>query len=182
MPPSSILSQANWHIRQTTIPGLYTHESSRPHLVVMGNSIESSTSRYKARVSSPSPRNVHGDAHCSENVHHIQSVLSADHESLALAFFASHRSYSFPLHGGEKGEQFAGDKMDACIIGLRDHWRNLSERLECLGGGHGNLRVFGWQHVFLETMDRLAFGLENWIRRGDLMPLSAEVARHASGD
>lgn len=146
----------------------------------MGNSIHGSSADYITRLSShytPNPvgTSLHEDSACEENAAHIQDFLSANHDRLARSFFAAHKSYSFPLANSQDETDFVGSIMDEEWPGLREQWLASRMELAKLGGGEESLHIFGWQHMFVETKERVAHKLKVWMENGDLMPLSADV-------
>lgn len=153
----------------------------------MGNSIDGSHADYISRLSThytPNPigTDIHGDHECAENCAHIQAFTEADHDRLGLSFFAAHKAYSFPLTDGQDESQFVGSKMDETYPGLREWWIESRGEIAKLGGGEESLRMFGWQHMFVETKGRVARKLETWSRNRDLMPLSADITASRSGE
>lgn len=150
----------------------------------MGNSIDGSYADYMSRIPSPNiPRpdgcQYHSDGDsCAENLAHVQEFLAADHGRLGLAFFASHKSYSFPLVSKEDETVFVARMMEQASSGdvnIKSGWMRSKNEADELGTGSGNLRVFGWQHMVLETKGRVARRVEVWRERGDMMPLAADV-------
>ncbi|GAD99166.1 predicted protein [Paecilomyces variotii No. 5] len=175
------LEPVDWKVRHMTLDDLYkSPNQSRPHPVIMGNSIQGASADYIARLSShytasPVGTSLHDDSSCQENVAHIESFLAADHDRLALSFFAAHKSYSFPLANGQDEVGFVGSRMEEEWPGLREKWLASREELSTLGGGEQSLHLFGWQHMFVDTKERLAHKLDIWIKNEELMPLSADV-------
>ncbi|KAJ9359941.1 hypothetical protein DTO027B9_1493 [Paecilomyces variotii] len=175
------LEPVDWKVRQVTLDDLYSlPDQSRPHPVVMGNSIQGASADYIARLSShytsdPVGTSLHEDSSCEENAAHIEDFLAADHDRLSLSFFAAHKSYSFPLANAQDEVEFVGSRMDEEWPGLRERWLASREEISTLGGGEQGLHLFGWQHMFVDTKERLAHKLDVWIKNGELMPLSADV-------
>ena len=119
--------------------------------------------------------NVHTDNSCAENAEHVQAFLASDQDRIARAFFAAHVSYSFPLLDQQDENTFVSARINEEIPGLQKPWIESRCEIGKIGAGHESLDIFGWQHMFVETKERLALKLEDWIRKRDLMPLSADV-------
>lgn len=146
----------------------------------MGNSISGPETDYMARLAShytpdPVATNVHTDNSCAENAEHVQAFLASDQDRIARAFFAAHVSYSFPLLDQQDENKFVSARINEEIPGLQKPWIESRCEIGKIGAGHESLEIFGWQHMFVETKERLAFKLEDWTRKRDLMPLSADV-------
>lgn len=178
---SNPVHPCKWNIRKTSIAELYTFpDQYRAHPVIMGNSISGPGTDYMARLAShytPNPvaTNVHTGNSCAENTAHVQAFLASDQDRIARAFFAAHVSYSFPLLDQQDENEFMSARIKEEIPGLQKPWIESRCEIGKIGAGHESLEIFGWQHMFVETKGRLAFKLEEWIRKGDLMPLSADV-------
>ena len=146
----------------------------------MGNSISGPETDYMARLAShytpyPVATNVHTDNSCAENTEHVQAFLESDQDRIARACFAAHGSYSSPLLDQKNENEFVSTRIKEKIPGLQKPCIESRCEIGKIGAGHESLEMFGWQHMFVETKERLAFKLEEWIRKGDLMPLSADI-------
>lgn len=108
---------------------------------------------------------------CVENSQHVNAFKNADHDRLALSFFGSHKSYPFQIEGLDERE-YVGLYMDKFCPGMREMWAKAADELGARGGGEENQGIFGWQHVFLEAPENVAGKLKEWMRAGNLLPLS----------
>lgn len=118
---------------------------------------------------------MHAEDACTENTAHVQDFLESDQDRVAQSFFGAHVSYSFPLLDGQDENTFVSSRIKEELPTLQEEWITSRKEIAEVGAGHESLEIFGWQHMFVETKERLAFKLEEWIRRKDLMPLSADV-------
>lgn len=146
----------------------------------MGNSIHGSVTEYMARLAShytaePIATTLHAEDACTENTAHVQDFLGSDQDRVAQSFFGAHVSYSFPLLDGQDENNFVSGRIKEELPALQEEWMTSRNEIAEVGAGHESLEIFGWQHMFVETKERLAFKLEEWIRIKDLMPLSADV-------
>jgi hypothetical protein len=183
-----------WTISQISLDDLINNSDSiTPHIVIMGNSISGGHEEYMQRFANKArPHECNAESPCMENKTHIAEFLSADHDRLALSFFASHKAYAFPVTPVENDLSeisFVEQRMrtwasasstihDNASISetaesLTSSWRISSAEVDAMGTGSGNMRIFAWQHAFLETGGRVAERIEKWVKRGDLMPLHA---------
>ena len=171
----------SWTLRKASISELYNEpEQWQPHPVVVGNSINGPVTDYMARLAShytpePHATSVHDDDTCDDNVAHVAAFLQSDQDQVAQSFFGAHVSYSFPLVDGQEENDFLSARIKEELPGLQGPWDTAKNNIAKLGAGHESLEMFGWQHMFVETKERLAHKLEEWITRRDLMPLSADV-------
>jgi hypothetical protein len=128
--------------------------------------------------SSPSP------CRCAENEAHVNEFLRADHDRIALSFFAVHCAYSFPLMGEEKDEVAFVDKaMDSWaeekeqvrggVASPAAMWKASRDEADILGTGTGSMHLFRWQHAFAESKGRLGWLLQRSLNAAELMPLKA---------
>ncbi|KAH8722518.1 hypothetical protein GQ44DRAFT_751307 [Phaeosphaeriaceae sp. PMI808] len=149
-----------WDLNQVTDTELdELRQSSRPHIIVCGNSLDGETAEYLERL--PTAK-IHKDNNCEENKQHCKNLLASDQDRNVLAIFADHRHYAFPLPS-EEGKQ--GE--DAVIYGIMDDVApGLSKQLQAskkeareLGTGP-SMKLFMWQHVALETPGRFLQLLE----------------------
>ena len=157
----------------------------------MGNSIVGDYEEYFSRIPvSGTERHelshTHANASCAYNVEHNRVLQSADHDRLALAFFAAHKFYAFPLMSGTPESEFVEGCMDAFDesqsvasselkdLSIKESWHKSSEEVDALGAGHGNMRVFNIQHMALETKARIAKIVESAERDEYLLPLCAK--------
>lgn len=179
--PSKPVHPCKWTLHKASIPELYTHPNqSQAHPVVMGNSIHGPVTDYMARLAShytaePIATTLHVEDACTENTAHVQDFLESDQDRVAQSFFGAHVSYSFPLLDGQDENTFVGGRIKEELPALQKEWMTSRNEIAEVGAGHESLEIFGWQHMFVETKERLAFKLEEWIRRKNLMPLSADV-------
>ena len=131
-------------------------------------------------TSSPSP----SPCRCAENEAHVNEFLRADHDRIALSFFAVHCAYSFPLTGEEKDEVAFVDKaMDSWaeekeqvrggVASPAAMWKASRDEADILGTGTGSMHLFRWQHAFAESKGRLGWLLERSLNAAELMPLKA---------
>lgn len=173
--------ECNWTLRKASIPELSNEPDQwQPHPVVVGNSVQGPVTKYMARLAShytaePYATSLHYDDTCEDNAAHVAAFLQSDQDQVAQSFFGAHVSYSFPLVDGQEENDFVSTRIKEELPGLQEPWDAAKNNIAKLGAGHESLEVFGWQHMFVETKERLACKLEEWIRRKDLMPLSADV-------
>ncbi|ODA76793.1 hypothetical protein RJ55_07308 [Drechmeria coniospora] len=179
-------ARVHWSLDETDVQGLADDDDDvSPHIVVMGNSIRGPATAFVDRVlaaqgCAPPTSRPHRDDACPEYRAHQSQIRRADHDRIARAFFAAHRSYSVPV------EPFLARPEDEVIGTLlarlpphlhaqpfHDMWKKSRSEIDELGGGRGNLATFGWQHVFTETKHGLARLLEKWIADENMMPLHA---------
>ncbi|KAH8697069.1 hypothetical protein BGW36DRAFT_461113 [Talaromyces proteolyticus] len=173
-----------WELQETDISSLGKDcDDITPTIVMMGYSIRGRNSDYTGRVLAKEKGSTaswpHRDETCAENLCHLSELLSADHDHLAMAFFAAHPAYSFPLDGLETEEQIVQflvaqfpQHQDAAAF--QDLWERLYLEADTLGVGRGCVNIIGWQHIFAETRHGLARLLEKWLLDENLMPLSAK--------
>lgn len=198
--------QVSWSLERIQLEDLIQDpDSMTPHLTIMGNSINGGHTEYMQRFETKS--RPHTADFCAENEYHIQKFLSTDHDRLALAFFASHDSYAFPVSEfdrtvAEKSEvvherdvetAFVKRRIDLwahniacegdpwsseCAGSLKESWMESRREADEMGTGHEGMHTFTWQHALLETKARVAKRIERWMDLGDLMPLHAERNDH----
>ncbi|KAB2569576.1 hypothetical protein DBV05_g11749 [Lasiodiplodia theobromae] len=175
-----------WTIQHDSLSSSSSSDNTRPHLVIMGNSIAGGHAAYMSRIAAAAaPHHCTPDHPCADNEAHVRDVLAADHNRLALAFFAVHKAYAFPV-GSDDGEiAFVEGQMDAWeeqggVLGidddaarvtLKDVWKMSREEADEMGTGEGGMQTFAWQHAFLETRARVLRRVERWVEKGELMPL-----------
>ncbi|KAK7949414.1 uncharacterized protein PG986_010300 [Apiospora aurea] len=187
-----------WRIRQTSLEGpMGLSDPTTPHMVVMGNSIDGSYKAYTDLVYSslrdetkPQRTREHreteeghhhgGAGHCVANEEHVEVFLRADHDKLALSFFAIHPAYAFPLGKGEEDvDRFIQDKASdwSALHGpqLWRLWQECRADADQVGTGEGYMGTFRWQHAFLESKGRLGALLRRAQMEEDLMPLKAPI-------
>ncbi|GME64801.1 uncharacterized protein BDR25DRAFT_386983 [Neofusicoccum parvum] len=191
-----------WTVQRTSLADLVAAaDSASPHLVVVGNSISGGHAEYMRRFAAKArPHVCAPGSPCVENDAHVEDFLAADHDRLALAFFASHRAYAFPV--AEKGRADGGGgavdaetafverRMDgwaeavgveagaaaaASARGLKESWRVSRDEADAVGTGAGGMQTFAWQHALLESKARVARRIQRWMEIGELMPLHAPV-------
>lgn len=196
--------QVVWSLERINLTDLIQDsDSTSPHLIIMGNSINGGHTEYIKRFGNKS--RPHTADFCVENEAHVEEFLSADHDRLALSFFASHDSYAFPVSDTERtvsetagignGSQdtetaFVGNRMDLwaqtaasrgdfaaaeCARTLKESWMTSRTEADEMGTGHGGMHTFTWQHALLETKARVAKRIERWMEIGELMPLHAPI-------
>ncbi|ROW17293.1 hypothetical protein VPNG_01289 [Cytospora leucostoma] len=196
--------QVAWSLERIQLTDLIQDSDSiSPHLTIMGNSISGGHTEYMKRFGNKS--RPHTADSCAENEAHVEQFLSADHDRLALAFFASHDSYAFPVsdaegavsgtagdgHGSQDTETaFVGNRIDlwadriasrgefaaaGCARTLKESWLTSRREADEMGTGHDGMHTFTWQHALLETKARVAKRIERWMEIGELMPLHAPV-------
>jgi hypothetical protein len=188
--------RVHWNIARIGLQDLiHDDESIWPNLVIMGNSINGGHDDYMQRIATKAlSHNCPADEPCIDNEAHTSRVLSADHDRLALSFFALHKAYAFPVSSTDcKDDEIAFVEQcierwveDTCAdeesevstvaASLKKSWRVSREEADAMGTGGGDMRTFAWQHAFLETKGRIARQLQEWIESSDLMPLNA--SRH----
>lgn len=151
---SVIRNNISWDLAQVT--GIELDEfrqSSRPHIVICGNSLNGETTDYLKRL--PLTR-LHEDDHCDDNIQHCKDILSSNQDRNVLAIFADHRHYAFALPGeeGNHGEEAViHSLMDDIAPGLSKQLQASKEEARELGTGP-SLKLFMWQHVALEAPGR----------------------------
>jgi hypothetical protein len=142
------------------------------------------SSSWSSSSSSSSPSPSPSPCRCAENEAHVAEFLRADHDRIALSFFAVHCAYSFPLTGEEKDEVAFVDKaMDAWaeekeqvrggIASPAAMWKASRDEADILGTGTGSMHLFRWQHAFAESKGRLGWLLQKSLNAAELMPLKA---------
>lgn len=127
--------------------------SSRPHIIISGNSLDGETAEYMKRL--PTTR-LHDDDTCEDNVQHCKDLLASDQDRNVLAIFADHRHYGFALSGeeGQRGEDsVVHGIMDDAAPGLSQQLRVSKEEARELGTGP-TMKLFMWQHVVVESPGR----------------------------
>ncbi|KAH6853952.1 hypothetical protein B0I37DRAFT_401031 [Chaetomium sp. MPI-CAGE-AT-0009] len=195
-----------WRIKQTSIEALMAEgEPTTPHMVVTGNSLRGPHQKYTDLVRTsltaepgnrPANSFPHGSSNgekpaassspcrCAENEAHVEEFLRADHDRIALSFFAVHCAYSFPLTGEEKDEvAFVNKAMDAWaekkeqvregVASPAALWKASRDEADILGTGTGSMHLFRWQHAFAESKGRLGWMLQRSLNAAELMPLKA---------
>ncbi|KAH6650546.1 hypothetical protein F5144DRAFT_556487 [Chaetomium tenue] len=199
-----------WRIKQTSIDALKAEgDPTTPHMVVTGNSLRGPHQQYTdlvreslsaepgSRPANSFPHNTSSNSEkpatassssspcrCAENEAHVGEFLRADHDRIALSFFAVHCAYSFPLTGEEKDEVAFVDKaMDAWaeekeqvhgdVASPAALWKASRDEADTLGTGTGSMHLFRWQHAFAESKGRLGWLLERSLNAAELMPLKA---------
>ncbi|KAL1616952.1 hypothetical protein SLS56_011219 [Neofusicoccum ribis] len=190
-----------WTVKRTSLADLVADaDSTSPHLVIMGNSVSGGHAEYMRRFAAGArPHVCAAGSPCAENDAHVEDFLAADHDRLALAFFASHKAYAFPV--SEKGRAGGGGAVDpetvfverrmdgwAEAVGveagaaaaararrLKESWRISRDEADAMGTGPGGMQTFAWQHALLESKARVARRIQRWMEIGELMPLHAPV-------
>jgi hypothetical protein len=182
-----------WNIARIDLHDLmHDDDEIWPNLVIMGNSIDGGHDDYMQRIATKArSHSCPADESCIDNEAHTAKVLSADHDRLALSFFALHKAYAFPVPSTHcKDDEIAFVEQcietwveDACAdeeskgsvaaASLKESWRVSREEADAMGTGSGNMRTLAWQHAFLETRGRVARRLQEWIKSSELMPLNA---------
>ncbi|KAJ5787473.1 hypothetical protein N7457_002463 [Penicillium paradoxum] len=168
---SSSEPSIQWELQHVTAAELMSSGSAEPRLIICGNSIEGTLQDYLL-ASSIATR--HREDHCPDNKNHCSRILSADHDQLAFATFATHKHYAYALQNGEEAEG-----ADAIVSRILEQFEpGLSQKLQYsrdiasdLGTCH-SLKTFMWQHIFLETEGRLAYHMEE---HESSLPLSAPL-------
>ncbi|KAK8093321.1 hypothetical protein PG997_000006 [Apiospora hydei] len=179
-----------WRIWQTSVEELMAlRDPTTPHMVVMGNSINGSYKAYTDLVYSslrdetkPQRTREHREAeeaqhcraqHCVANEEHVEVFLLADHDKLALSFFAIHP------RGEEDVDRFIHDKASDWSAQhgqqLWRLWQECHADADQVGTGEGYMGTFRWQHAFLESKGRLGALLRRAQMEDDLMPLKAPI-------
>jgi hypothetical protein len=204
-PQNPLCPPQRWRIKRTSINALLAAgDPTTPHMVVTGNSLRGSHGEYTALVresliTEPGSRPANTlpydggsstektPCRCDENESHVAEFLRADHDRIALAFFAVHCAYSFPLASGEDEVAFVERMMDAwagekeqvqrggvvASSSLAELWRASRDEADRLGTGAGSMHVFRWQHAFAESRGRLGWLLGRSLAAAALMPLKA---------
>ncbi|KAK7428409.1 hypothetical protein QQZ08_005028 [Neonectria magnoliae] len=193
----SLLQQARpWKVSRTSIEALTSGEDQiSPHFLVMGNSFNGSHDSYTSlavsakqdseRTPQTLPHSLCTGQSCEENERHVQSFVEADHDQVALSTFAIHPSYPFPISSATEEVTFVEDCLETWgrenghtedAQDMIETWRSTRRNADRLGCGKGDMRLFAWQHVCLETKGRLGRMLEQSVKEADLMPLQASVA------
>ncbi|KAH4133223.1 hypothetical protein HBH98_189770 [Parastagonospora nodorum] len=151
---SVIRENISWDLTHVTGAELDDlRQSSRPHIVISGNSIDGETAEYMARL--PTTR-LHDDDTCEDNAQHCKDLLASDQDRNVLAIFADHRHYGFALSGEEEkqGEDAVVHSiMDEAAPGLSQQLQASKAEARELGTGP-SLKLFMWQHVVLESPGR----------------------------
>lgn len=174
---NEVLPDIRWEVDLVDLEDMKQQDpNSLPCIVVLGNSIAGSRSDYLERIMAAARghgcnmERLHGSGTCQEDDDHVSELLSADHDELANAFFAYHRAYSLPLDGYNSDEQQVREHLCAKIEPpadgemIRELWEYHSRQINRLRGGPNNMRVFEWQHVFVETEHGLSQLLTKWIQ------------------
>ncbi|KAF2462610.1 uncharacterized protein BDR25DRAFT_386983 [Lindgomyces ingoldianus] len=193
--------KVTWALNQISLEELINDaDSIRPHLVIMGNSINGGHAEYMQRFADKArPHNCPTGVPCTENEAHVKKLLEADHDRLALSFFASHKAYAFPVSDKDGRESdsdhpeiafverrmdtwadtielYVGGKVAAPAKSLKESWRLSRGEANEMGTGAGSMHIFAWQHAFLETKGRVARRIQKWMEIGELMPLHAPIS------
>jgi hypothetical protein len=151
---SVIRENISWDLTHVTGAELDDlRQSSRPHIVISGNSIDGETTEYMARL--PTTR-LHDDDTCEDNAQHCRDLLASDQDRNVLAIFADHRHYGFALSGEEEkqGEDAVVHSiMNEAAPGLSQQLQASKAEARELGTGP-SLKLFMWQHVVLESPGR----------------------------
>ncbi|ORX94547.1 hypothetical protein BCR34DRAFT_499185 [Clohesyomyces aquaticus] len=196
--------QVTWKVTKTSLESLIDDSDTiQPHIVIMGNSINGGHNEYMQRFAKKvrvhdSPR----ENPCTDNEMHIQALLAADHDRLALSFFATHKAYAFLVPGANHGNGnendndhsetafvdqgidmwassagiYASDMSRENATTLKESWRTSKGESDAMGTGAGGMHIFAWQHAFLETKGRVARRIKKWAEVGDMMPLHAPIS------
>jgi hypothetical protein len=140
----------------------------------MGNGIDGGHDNYIQRIATQARSySCPEDEPCIDNKAHTARVLSADHDRLALSFFALHKAYAFPVPSTHCKDKIAfveqcietwvedasadeESKGSVAAASSKKSWRLSREEADAMGTGNGNMRTFAWQHAFLETRGRVA--------------------------
>ncbi|MCJ1381496.1 hypothetical protein MMC17_004607 [Xylographa soralifera] len=191
--PDTLGQRICWTLQSVTTSELLSSpEQSVPHLIVMGNSIEGTYVDYFGRIPLPDggrpensfPHELPSQTKCAANEAHNRVFTATDHDRLTLAFFASHKSYAFPLESGMKEQDFVEGCMDEFEKqnpsddqeqGLKESWRLSTVDADEMGTSTGNFRVFGIQHMALETKARVARLVQVAEDEAYLLPLRSDV-------
>ncbi|OAQ90478.1 hypothetical protein VFPFJ_04638 [Purpureocillium lilacinum] len=160
-----------WDVEETSVERLSEADDNEPHIIVVGNSIDGSSTDYLTRLASGTAlqlSRLHHDDTCPEAVAHARKLRFTDHERLAKASFAAHPSYCIELEDRPNEPDIINDLLEQAgqsnsIDTFRHMWERCAAELGALGGGQESLRMFCWQHVFAETKRGLAEMLRNWI-------------------
>ncbi|KAI9723331.1 MAG: hypothetical protein M1812_001214 [Candelaria pacifica] len=171
--PHTIGQHVIWELQHVTPEMLLeSRYQAKPCIIGMGVSIDGSYSDYMAASSPDSPRKQPHDCHdCANNQAHVSDMLNTDHDRLALAFFAHHKHYSFPLGKDIDEADFVEDNMREEVPFLAEHWQKSVDEAESLGTAT-SLRVFEWQHILLESKARI---VKRMALQKDAMPVSADI-------
>ncbi|KAI9760485.1 MAG: hypothetical protein M1835_000153 [Candelina submexicana] len=172
--PSHTLGQhIVWRLQQVKPETLLnSQDQADPHIIGMGVSIDGSYLDYMAASSPTSSRTHTHDCHdCPNNLTHISDMVNADHDRLALAVFAHHKHYAFPLGKDINEADFVAEHMREEVPSLAEHWQKSVNESESLGTGT-SLRVFKWQHILLESKARI---VKRVVAQKDAMPVSADI-------
>ncbi|KAK8086008.1 hypothetical protein PG994_000982 [Apiospora phragmitis] len=185
-----------WRIQKTSVEQIMAlSDPATPHMVVMGNSIVDGSYKTYTDLVYASLRDgdgtktrracehegghEEGASHCAANQAHVEAFLRADHDRLALSFFAIHPAYALPLSPGEHVDHFIRDKASDWSpphgTELWRLWEQCRADADRVGTGEENMGTFRWQHAFLESKGRLGALLRQAQREDDLMPLKAPV-------
>ncbi|KAE8153682.1 hypothetical protein BDV25DRAFT_148942 [Aspergillus avenaceus] len=169
--PSLTDPSLQWTLQQVTADELITSDSPEPHLIICGNSIEGTLPDY-LHASSIARR--HNNLYCPDNQKYCVALREANHDRIAMSTFANHKHYAYALSAEE--ERDGVDSLVARILeeyepGLSDKLQRSREEAAELGTCY-SLRTLMWQHVFLETVNRLAYHME---AHEETLPLSAPI-------
>ncbi|KAL1867537.1 hypothetical protein VTK73DRAFT_4140 [Phialemonium thermophilum] len=185
-----------WRISTLSIDALIAqNEPTTPRLVVMGNSLRGAHKDYTDILQESiraGDRRCRSLPHvpppgqtCEDNDSHVRQFVQADHDRIALAFFAVHPAYSFQLDADEDEITFVEKKMDSWETAHQDNrgkggsralarlWRASREEADLLGVGTESMHLFRWQHAFAESKGRLGKLLARSLEEADLMPLKS---------
>lgn len=170
---------------------LMESKDRRPHVVIMGNSLDGPTSAYTSLILSASrdagkkvfPHAIDCATGCSSNEHHISQFMAANHDQLILSYFAIHGSYPFELRDGADEKAF----VDGCVSSwahtrrgsamaqnLLPRWRADARVSDSVGAGITNMDTFMLQHVFTEFRGVLGHLLARSLLKADLLPVNAQ--------
>ncbi|PNS14343.1 hypothetical protein CAC42_6856 [Sphaceloma murrayae] len=181
---------ARWRLEASTIDRMKdAADSSSPVLVIMGNSYNHGSQNELDKMDGRSIDHLqsyseHKDlGECTEAAQQNDRFIHTDHDRLALSIFANHDQYPFELPNkiNKTGyvesllseyahEQERSGKATAMLSVWKKSLSMLSEQ----GLGSGGIRLFGWQHVFLERKDCLARKLRVWQESERVTPLYEE--------
>ncbi|KAI1268959.1 hypothetical protein F5Y18DRAFT_373163 [Xylariaceae sp. FL1019] len=175
-----------WKVSRSSIEELMmSQDTPVPNMVVVGNSREGNYKAYGELVETSTledealrrPDSLPHDGCCEHNEAHIAELMKADHDRLALSFFAIHPSYAFDLTTGEDETDFVKHKMDALARPcnntgneLSSQWLASRAEADAMGTGPEDMHIFRWQHVCIESKARLGRVLQEALDRADLMP------------
>ena len=180
-----------WDLHRVSVDELvFSGDYSTPHPVVVGNSIDGSYQEYMDRVTASSEAHNtqsaphHASEGCADNDNHVHEFIEADHDRIACATFASHQAYAWKLVGSVEETDFVAKSMEDWAENqqgtrhaarLEGAWKASRADADNIGAGKGSMRMFAWQHVFLEFAPRVGHTLQRFWQEGCLLPLSATL-------